>query len=142
MPSRVLSFSTLIGGGGQVDGQLSDDQDQGYRQGSARRHFGAQEAKLPKNWEPDQNIMNEFHRFLLKEGIQFTEAEFAENNSWAKLQLKHEMYLTAFGAEEARKVRMETDPMVLKAIESMPKAKELLESAKKLIVQRASPPLR
>jgi hypothetical protein len=31
---------------------------------------------------------------------------------------------------------VETDPVVLHAIDSLPKAKELLENAKKMIVQR------
>ena len=82
--------------------------------------------------------MNDFHAFLLKEGVQFSEADFAENNEWTKLQLKREMYLTAFGSEEARRLGVENDPVVLKGIESIPKAKELLEKAKKMIVERRS----
>ena len=37
--------------------------------------------------------------------------------------------------DESLKYGIETDPMVLKAIESMPKAKGLLDSAKKQMVQ-------
>ncbi len=33
---------------------------------------------------------------------------------------------------------VETDPVIAKAIESLPKAKALLENAKKMIVQRSS----
>jgi hypothetical protein len=36
-------------------------------------------------------------------------------------------------------VGIENDPTVLKAIDAMPKAKQLLESAKKMIVQRTEP---
>ena len=39
-------------------------------------------------------------------------------------------------AEEARRLSVETDPFVLKAIEAMPNAKALLENAKKMITQR------
>jgi hypothetical protein len=46
------------------------------------------------------------------------------------------MYITAFGVEGARKLGIENDPVVLKAIDSLPKAKALLDSAKKMIVQR------
>ena len=102
------------------------------------KYFGGNEAKLPKDWSPDKNVMNDFHQFLLKEGVQFSEADFAVNVDWTKLQLKREMYLTAFGAEDARKLGVESDPVVLKAIESIPKAKELLEKAKKMIVERRS----
>jgi hypothetical protein len=48
------------------------------------------------------------------------------------------MYITAFSADEARRITVETDPMVEKAVESFPKAKALLESAKRVIVQRLS----
>ncbi len=29
------------------------------------KYFGTNSAALPKNWEPDQGVVNEFHRFLL-----------------------------------------------------------------------------
>lgn len=102
----------------------------------SKRYFGSHDTKLPTNWAPDQNLLNDFHAFLLKEGFTFTEAEFAENNDWIKKLLKREMYVTAFGADEARRVKIETDPMVEKAMDSMPKAKALLDQVKRVIVQR------
>jgi carboxyl-terminal processing protease len=102
----------------------------------AAKYFGGHDIKLPKNWEPDQNVMNEFHQFLLKQGAEFTEAEFAENHDWLKQQLKREMYITAFSVEESRRIAVETDPVVLKAVDSLPKARALQETARKQIVQR------
>ncbi|MBX5495161.1 MAG: S41 family peptidase [Bryobacteraceae bacterium] len=102
------------------------------------KYFGKTDAKLPKNWEPDTQIMNEFHKYLLDSGIRFTEAEFAENHDWVKRRLRLEVYTTAFSIEESRRLTIETDPMVAKAIESLPKAKSLLENAKKMIVQRVN----
>ena len=106
------------------------------------KYFGTHGIKISKNWEPDQNLMNEFHQFLLRQELAFTEAEFAESNEWIKQQLKREMYITAFGAEDARRLEVETDPVVLKAIDSLPKAKALLDTARKLIVQRSAKPER
>jgi carboxyl-terminal processing protease len=100
------------------------------------RYFGGRDAKLPTGWTPDQAVMNDFHAYLMKEGVQFTEAEFAENQQWLKEQLRREMYITAFGVEDARKLGIETDPIVLKAVDSLDKAKSLQENARKLIVQR------
>jgi carboxyl-terminal processing protease len=100
-------------------------------------YFGPmQEIKLPKGWEPDESVVNQFQQFLLKNDVQFTEAEFTENHQWVKEQLKHEMYITAFGTDASERVRIEQDPEVAKAVESLPKAKALLDSAKKLLVQR------
>ena len=84
--------------------------------------------------------MNEFHKYILDESVEFTEAEFAENKDWMRRRLQREMYITAFGIDASRHFEIETDPIVLKAIESMPKAQALLENAKKIIVQRNSAP--
>jgi carboxyl-terminal processing protease len=100
------------------------------------RFFAGRDTKLPKGWDPDQNVDNDFHQFLLKEGVQFSEADYAENHAWIKQQLKREIYITAFSVDDARRLAIETDPEMAKAIEALPKAKALLESAKKLIVQR------
>lgn len=100
------------------------------------KHFGGKDAKLPQSWVPDQAVMNEFHQFLLKSGIEFTEAEFAENNDWIKDRLKYEFYITAFGIDDARKAAVEDDPIVAKAIDDLPKAKDLLDKAKSVVVQR------
>ena len=86
------------------------------------KYFGTNSATLPKNWEPDQGVENEFHRFLLDSGITFTEAEFTENHEWVQTQLKREMYAYAFSVDDANRIAVETDPEVAKAIESMPKA--------------------
>lgn len=93
-------------------------------------------SKMQRNWQPDSAAMEDFHQYVLKNGVQFTEAEFTENHEWVRQELRRELFGTAFGADVADELRVSTDPTVLKAIESMPKAKELLETAKKQIVQR------
>ena len=52
------------------------------------KYFGARDAKLPKGWEPDETVVNDFHQFLVKNGVEFTEAQFIENRDWIKQQLK------------------------------------------------------
>jgi carboxyl-terminal processing protease len=101
------------------------------------KYFGGKaDAKLPKGWEPDEDIVNSFHDFLMKGGVEFTEADFTENHQWIKEQLKREMYITAFSFEESQRVAKEQDPAVARAVDALPKARALLETAKKLLVQR------
>ena len=91
----------------------------------------------PKGWEPDEAVVNDFHDFLLKNDAQFTDAEFTDNHAVGQ------------GSAQARDVHhrrsawtnrstwpMEQDPEIQKAIEAMPKAKALLDNAKKMMVQR------
>jgi carboxyl-terminal processing protease len=101
------------------------------------KFFGAKtDAHLPKGWEPDESVVNDFHDYLQKNDVSFTEADFTENRQWVKEQLKREMYITAFSVEDSDRVKIEQDPEVAKAVEAMPKAKALLDNAKKLLVQR------
>jgi len=100
------------------------------------KYFGNRDAKLPKGWEPTDEVINEFHQFLQDQKAQFTQADFDANREWVKQELKREMYLTAFSQDESERVAIEQDPEVLKAIDSLPKARALVENAKKLLVQR------
>ena len=105
------------------------------------KYFGTHDTKIPKTWEPDIPLMNDFHDYLLKQHANFTEAEFAEHIDWMKMELKREAFITAFDRDESLRFTAEADPMVQKAIEELPKAKELLERAKKQIVMREPKPV-
>jgi carboxyl-terminal processing protease len=100
------------------------------------RFFGAREANLPRGWEPDQAVVDQFKAFLKEKEAVFTDADFAANLAWLRGQIKREFYITAFDTDESLRVQFEQDPMVAKAIESMPKAKELLGTAKNMLVRR------
>ncbi len=103
---------------------------------SARYFAGRKDATLPKGWQPDEKLVNDFHDFLMKNNIPFTDADFIANHDWIKQQLYHELAITGFGFDESEKIRIEQDPEVLKAMESLPKAKALVDNAKKMMVQR------
>ena len=108
----------------------------GFFNFSASFFCARKDTKLPQGWEPDEAVVNDFHQFLMKNGVEFTEADFTANHQWIKEQLKRELYITAFNVDDGTRVAMTQDPEVLRAIDAMPKAKALVESAKKLLVQR------
>ena len=102
-------------------------------------YFGPRpDARMPKGWEPDENVVNQFHDYLMKNGVEFTEADFTANHQWVKEQLKREMYITAFSWEQSVRVNVQQDPEIARAVEAMPKAVTLLDNAKKLLVQRVT----
>jgi len=63
--------------------------------------------------------------------IPYTEAEMMESNDWLRSNIKSELFVDAFGQEEGMKIRAETDPDVIKALELMPQARALADNAKK-----------
>ncbi len=75
----------------------------------------------------------------MKQGVQFTEADWTRDHAWMRDTLRTEMYVTAFSYEDSQKVAVEQDPEIQKAIEAMPKAANLLaESKNRFEKQRAS----
>jgi carboxyl-terminal processing protease len=92
--------------------------------------FSSHDTKLPKGWTPDEQILNNFHDFLMKEGLQFSEADWTRDHDWLRNQLRAEMYVTAFSYEDSQQVAAQQDPEVLKAVDAMSKAGDLLARSK------------
>jgi len=90
-------------------------------------------------FEVDDVTLQDFRKFLDEEKIAYTEADLLENNDWVRSQIKSEIFVDAFGQEEGLKVRAETDPEVVKALDLLPQAKTLAENARKIIAERNTP---
>src|ERR1019366_2614095 len=90
-------------------------------------------AKLDRLQVP---LLLELKGYLKSHGTVFTEADFARHHDWIKRYLSQEMYTTAFNVDESDAMFARTDPEVEAAVDMMPKASALLETAKKIIVQR------
>jgi carboxyl-terminal processing protease len=147
------SGRTVYGGGGITPDEKYDPaklnkfqiemlRNQAFFNFSARWFGPKDNPSLPKGWSPDEKLVNDFHDFALSKNLKFTELEFTENHQWIKEQLKEEFYVTAFSFDDSQRVRAEQDPEVTKALEAMPKAQELLDKAKKMMVQRMAAPER
>lgn len=96
----------------------------------AAYYFSNHPTKLPQGWAPDEAVLDQMHDYLLKNGIQFSEADWTRDHSWMRDQLRSEMYVTAFSFEDSQRVGVEQDPEVQKAIDAMPKATTLLAQSK------------
>src|SRR2546425_11955086 len=94
--------------------------------------------KVTQNFEVDEVVLQDFRKFLDDEKIPFTEAELIENHDWLRSNIKSELFVDSFGQEEGLKVRAETDPEVMKALELLPQARALAEHARRVIAERNS----
>jgi carboxyl-terminal processing protease len=103
----------------------------------ATDYFSARtDVRLPGNWEPDDELVNQFRDHAAKSGLKFTDAAFMANRQWVREQLKRELYITAFSYERSQQVGIEQDPEIAKAIDAMPRAITLYETARKQLVER------
>jgi hypothetical protein len=80
-------------------------------------------------WQPDDAMVGEFRDYLREQGFKFTKAEFARHDEWIRQRLRQAVLRSAFGLDEAPRVLLATDAMVQRALDAMPKAQALLESA-------------
>jgi carboxyl-terminal processing protease len=102
-------------------------------------YFADNSVKLPQGWVPPEPVLEQFHDYLMKDGVQFSEADWTRDHDWIRKQLRQQMYVTAFSFEDSEKIGVEQDPEVAKAIEVMPEAADLLARSKlKFEKQRAS----
>ena len=97
--------------------------------------------KVTQSFEVDDAVIQDFHKFLEEEKIPFTEGELLENHDWVRSNIKSELFVDAFGQEEGLRVRAESDPEVMKALDLLPQARALADNARKIIAERnaASP---
>jgi carboxyl-terminal processing protease len=141
------SGRTVYGGGGITPDQKYETPKMDalelelYRDGLfnfTRSYFAAHSAAMPKDWMPDGAIVENLHDYLLQHGTRFTEAQFTTDHDWVVRNLAKEMYTTAFNVDVANQMFERTDPEVHRAAEAMPQAAALVDSARKILVQRES----
>jgi carboxyl-terminal processing protease len=93
---------------------------------------------VDKTFEVSDAVMQDFRKFLDSQKIPYTEADLAEGQEWIKSSIKAEIFTSEFGQEEGLKVRAQTDPQVMAALNQLGKAKELAENAKRVVAERAA----
>ncbi len=102
-------------------------------------YFATHDTKLASGWVPDEPVLNDFHDFLMKQGVEFSEADWTRDHGWLRDELRTEMYITAFSYEDSQKIAVEQDPEVQKAMAAIPEAAKLLAQSKtRYEKQRAS----
>jgi carboxyl-terminal processing protease len=140
------SGRTVYGGGGIApDVKVAEPKSNRF-QDTLLQHYGffnfakryVVNHRITQAFEVDDAVMQDFRKFLEEEKVQFTEGELVENSDWVRSNIKSEIFTDALGQVEGLKVRAETDPEVVKALDLMPQARALAENARKIVAERNS----
>jgi carboxyl-terminal processing protease len=99
--------------------------------------FATHSARLTKDWQPDDQVMESFRAFAMQRGIEFTPAEFERDRTWIRDRLREELFITAFSKEESERVVFQNDPELLKALDLLPSSKALLDRAREVLARQA-----
>jgi carboxyl-terminal processing protease len=85
--------------------------------------------KVDVTFQVSDAMLSDFKEYLRSPqpgpALRFTDKDFADNLEYVKTKLRQEVLYSMNYLQEAAKVGLEIDPQVLKAIELIPKAKEL-----------------
>jgi carboxyl-terminal processing protease len=104
--------------------------------GGFTRFYLGERPTITHDFTVDDNVMHDFRNYLAKHNVRYTEAELAENQDWVKRKIKQEVFMSTFGMQEGFKVLLAADPQVQKAVESIPDARALYQTARKIVAQR------
>ncbi|HEX5482609.1 MAG TPA: S41 family peptidase [Terriglobia bacterium] len=149
-PSHEKVFYTdggrkVYGGGGITpDIEFKEPKLNGVQQKllahSAFFNFGKQylahHSDVPENFEPDDAVIQQFKDYLQKQKIGVSEKDVASNLDFIKSNIKEDIVGAIYGEQEEQQLKLENDPLVAKAIQSLPEAAQLVENAKRYMASR------
>ena len=104
--------------------------------GDFTRFYLSSKPDVTKDFVANDEVINEFRKYLDKQHIKYTEPEIQENLAWLKLQIKREVFTSVFGLNEGFKVALQDDPQLDKAIELIPQSRALYQNARKIVAER------
>lgn len=93
---------------------------------------------IPKDFKVDDAVLDEFKQFLASEKISISDQNMKDNLDFIKNRIYARLVGSIFGENEAGRISASSDPLVLRALDNMPQAKELMAEAKRYIASKIS----
>ncbi len=91
---------------------------------------------VPRDFQVDDAVLDEFKHHLQSEGPQLSDQDVQDNLEFIKYHIRLQLIGVIYGENEAERISIEHDPLVHKAIDSLPQAAQLLANAKRYIASR------
>ncbi len=104
--------------------------------GDFARYYLGKKPQITKDFTVDDAVLADFQKYLTEQHIPFTPAQIQQITPWLKWEIKREVFTTVFGLDAGYKVQLENDPQLEKAVDSLPQAKALYATARKVVAQR------
>ena len=104
--------------------------------GDFARYYLGEKPQITKDFTVDDAVLADFQKYLTEQHIPFTPAQIQQITPWLKWEIKREVFTTVFGLDAGYKVQLENDPQLEKAVDSLPQAKALYATARKVVAQR------
>src|ERR1019366_8361781 len=93
---------------------------------------------IPKDFDVNDAVLVEFKQFLAKEKIPLSDKDMTANLDFIKNRVRIQLVGAIYGENDADKISLSADPLVLKSLDTIPQAKELVANAKKYMASKLS----
>jgi len=100
------------------------------------RDFLANNPQIDKNFQISDSMVNDFRLHLKKRGIAYDEKDFEASKDYIRREIRREVFYNRLGVAESERIKIEADPLVLKALDYLPEAKDLLGKSPRRVAQR------
>jgi len=91
---------------------------------------------IPKDFEVNDAVLDEFTQFLASAKVPFTSQDMKDNLEFVKNRIRVQLVGSIYGENEADRIDIAKDPLVLKGLASIPQAKELMAKAKQYVASK------
>ena len=92
---------------------------------------------IPRDFQVTDAVLQEFHQYLAEQKISVSDQDLKNNSDFLSSRIRLQLVDFIYGETEASKLGMENDPLVQKAMNSMPQASELVAKAKRYVASKS-----
>ncbi|MGA2608181.1 MAG: S41 family peptidase [Terriglobia bacterium] len=92
---------------------------------------------IPSDFQVTDAVLQEFRQFLAEQKIPISDQNLKDSSDFIRTRIRLQLVDFIFGETEAHRIGIENDPLVQKALDSMPQASELLAKAKRYIASKS-----
>ncbi|HXJ92216.1 MAG TPA: S41 family peptidase [Terriglobia bacterium] len=101
----------------------------------SQRYLGIHKT-IPRDFQVTPEVVDGFNEYLASRNVRVSPAQVAENLDFLKQRLRNQLVQIVYGRDQESKLEAEGDPLVAKAVESMPQAAALLAHTKQYLASR------
>ncbi len=100
------------------------------------KHYLGIHKTISRDFESDDTVIQEFKHFLESENVQVSDQDLRDNLEYIKNRIRFQLIGMIYGEHEAQRISIENDPLLEKALKSLPRAAELLANAKRYMASK------
>jgi carboxyl-terminal processing protease len=99
-------------------------------------HYLGIHKTIPSDFQVTDDVLQEFRQFLAEQKIPISDQDLKNDSDFIRTRVRFELVKSIFGETESNRIAIGDDPLVQKAVGSMPQASELLAKAKRYIASK------